>query len=114
MRKSGNDAASAPAVRHSPALSPARSPPAPPSQELPGFTEEPLESEAKFVTTGFARNAVLVSAGLQLEGFGHTNEAVGLRLCCDTPTSTWRACRCSCLQGVAGEVVKAVQEVRLW
>ncbi len=32
-------------------------------QELPGFTEEPPESEAKFVTTGFARNAVLGVAG---------------------------------------------------
>ncbi|KAI7835279.1 hypothetical protein COHA_010819, partial [Chlorella ohadii] len=31
--------------------------------ELPGFTEEPPESEAKFVTTGFARNAVLGVAG---------------------------------------------------
>lgn len=31
--------------------------------ELPGFTEEPPESEAKFVTTGFARNAVLSVAG---------------------------------------------------
>ena len=44
------------------------------SQELPGFEYEPSESEAKFVTTGFARNAVL---------------------------------------GVAGEVVKAVQEGHL-
>ena len=43
-------------------------------QELPGFEWEPEESEAKFVTTGFARNAVL---------------------------------------GVAGEVVKAVQEGHL-
>ncbi|PSC68490.1 hydroxylamine reductase [Micractinium conductrix] len=42
--------------------------------ELPGFEWEPEESEAKFVTTGFARNAVL---------------------------------------GVAGEVVKAVQEGNL-
>ncbi|KAL4431024.1 hypothetical protein ABPG75_006280 [Micractinium tetrahymenae] len=42
--------------------------------ELPGFEWEPSESEAKFVTTGFARNAVL---------------------------------------GVAGEVVKAVQEGHL-
>lgn len=49
---------------HSPALSSPAPPPAPPPQELPGFTEEPPESEAKFVTTGFARNAVLVSAGL--------------------------------------------------
>jgi hydroxylamine reductase len=31
--------------------------------EMPGFTEEPAESEAKFVTTGFARNAVLSVAG---------------------------------------------------
>lgn len=44
------------------------------AQELPGFEWEPEESEAKFVTTGFARNAVL---------------------------------------GVAGEVVKAVQEGHL-
>ncbi|EFN59446.1 hypothetical protein CHLNCDRAFT_29581 [Chlorella variabilis] len=44
------------------------------AQELPGFEYEPPESEAKFVTTGFARNAVL---------------------------------------GVAGEVVKAVQEGHL-
>ncbi len=50
-------------------------PPSHSPQELPGFTEEPAESEAKFVTTGFARNAVL---------------------------------------GVAGDVVKAVQEVRAW
>ena len=32
-------------------------------QELPGFEWEPEESEAKFVTTGFARNAVLGVAG---------------------------------------------------
>lgn len=32
-------------------------------QELPGFEYEPPESEAKFVTTGFARNAVLGVAG---------------------------------------------------
>ncbi|KAL4431026.1 hypothetical protein ABPG75_006282 [Micractinium tetrahymenae] len=44
------------------------------AQEMPGFTHEPPEGEAKFVTTGFARNAVL---------------------------------------GVAGEVVKAVQEGHL-
>ncbi|KAL4859420.1 Hydroxylamine reductase [Chlorella vulgaris] len=33
------------------------------AQELPGFEYEPPESEAKFVTTGFARNAVLGVAG---------------------------------------------------
>lgn len=44
------------------------------AQELPGFEWEPPEAEAKYVTTGYARNAVL---------------------------------------GVAGEVVKAVQEGHL-
>ena len=39
-------------------------PPFLPPQEMPGFSWEPQEEELKTVMTGFARNAVLVSAGV--------------------------------------------------
>lgn len=88
-------------------------------QELPGFTEEPPESEAKFVTTGFARNAVLVRGGRSRAG-GRWMAASGTAwrlvrragLPHDCPCMGTNSPSITCLmQGVAGELVKAVQEV---